>query len=26
MLALIALVAGTLMIASHRRRGPLATS
>jgi hypothetical protein len=26
MLALIALVSGTLMIASHRRRGPLATS
>ena len=26
MLALIALVAGTLMIGSHRRRGPLATS
>jgi hypothetical protein len=26
MLALIALVAGTLLIGSHRRRGPLATS
>jgi hypothetical protein len=26
MLALIALVAGTLMIGSHRRRGPLATN
>ena len=26
MLALIALISGTLMIASHRRRGPLATS